>query len=94
MWGWFGGSGAAQRRKDAPKKAIIGLREQLDMLQKRERHLEAQIAEADATARKHIATNKNGMFLECRSEGKKIRTSMCEQETYASNSAMLVCGLL
>lgn len=75
MWGWFGGSGVAQRRKDAPKKAIIGLREQLDMLQKRERHLEAQIAEADATARKHIATNKNGMFSRTQNRGKKARVS-------------------
>lgn len=61
MWGWFGGQGAAQRRRDAPKKAILGLREQLDMLQKRERHLESQMAEADATARKNINTNKTGM---------------------------------
>ena len=59
MWGWFGGQ-SAQRRRDAPKNAIIGLRDQLDMLQKRERHVEAQIAEADATARKNISTNKNG----------------------------------
>ncbi|KAL8716841.1 MAG: hypothetical protein Q9181_008387, partial [Wetmoreana brouardii] len=57
MWGWFGGQ-AAQRRRDAPKNAILGLREQLDMLQKRERHLESQMAEADATARKNISTNK------------------------------------
>lgn len=57
MWGWFGGQ-AAQKRRDAPKNAILGLREQLDMLQKRERHLESQMAEADATARKNISTNK------------------------------------
>jgi charged multivesicular body protein 4A/B len=59
MWGWFGGSGT-QQRKDAPKKAILGLRQQLDMLQKRERHLENQMAEQDALARKHISTNKTG----------------------------------
>ena len=59
MWGWFGGQ-AAQKRRDAPKKAILGLREQLDMLQKRERHLESQMAEADATARKNITSNKTG----------------------------------
>lgn len=57
MWGWFGGA-AAQKRRDAPKNAILGLREQLDMLQKRERHLESQMAEADAQARKNISTNK------------------------------------
>lgn len=59
MWGWFGGGAAA--KKNAPKNAIINLREQLDMLSKRERHLEQQIAEQDAIARKNVATNKNGI---------------------------------
>jgi len=57
MWGWFGGGAAA--KKNGPKKAIIDLREQLDMLTKRERHLEQQIADQDAIARKNISTNKN-----------------------------------
>jgi charged multivesicular body protein 4 len=60
MWGWFGGQ-AAQKRKDAPKNAILTLRQQMDMLQKRERHLEGQMAEQDALARKNISTNKTGM---------------------------------
>lgn len=60
MWGWFGG-GAAQKRKDTPKNAIIGLRAQLEMLQKRERHLQTQIDEQDGIARKNVNTNKNGM---------------------------------
>lgn len=59
MWSWFGGA-AAQKRKDAPKNAILLLREQLDMLQKREKYLENQIAEQDAAARKFVNTNKNG----------------------------------
>jgi hypothetical protein len=59
MWGWFGGA-AAQARKDAPKKAILQLRSQLDMLKKREKHLENQMAEQDAIARKNISTNKTG----------------------------------
>ncbi|CAJ0539420.1 hypothetical protein HG530_013564 [Fusarium avenaceum] len=58
MWGWFGGA-AAQKRKDTPKNAILGLRSQLDMLQKRERHLQTQIDEQDAAARKNVSTNKN-----------------------------------
>ncbi|KAK2751759.1 ESCRT-III subunit protein snf7 [Onygenales sp. PD_40] len=57
MWSWFGGGG--QAKKDAPKNAILALRQQLDMLQKREKHLENQMAEQDAIARKHVATNKN-----------------------------------
>ncbi|KAK5992387.1 Vacuolar-sorting protein SNF7 [Cladobotryum mycophilum] len=58
MWGWFGG-GAAQKRKDSPKNAILGLRSQLDMLQKREKHLQSQIDEQEAIARKNVNTNKN-----------------------------------
>ena len=54
MWGWFGG-GAAQKRKDTPKNAILGLRAQLEMLQKRERHLQTQIDEQDANLAKCYA---------------------------------------
>jgi len=65
MSGWwpstlFGGSAAA-KRKDSPKNAILALRSQLEMLQKREKHLQNQIDEQDALARKHVNTNKNGM---------------------------------
>ena len=64
MWGgsWFGGSGG-QKRKEAPKKAILDLRQQLDMLQKREKHLENQMAEQEAIARKNVSSNKTGMCL-------------------------------
>ena len=59
-WGaWFGGQ-SAQKRKDAPKKAILDLRQQLDMLQKRERHLENQMAKQDEIARENVTTNKTG----------------------------------
>ncbi|KAF7545411.1 hypothetical protein G7Z17_g9199 [Cylindrodendrum hubeiense] len=57
MWGWFGGA-AAQKKKDSPKNAILGLRSQLDMLQKREKHLQGQIDEQDGVARKNVSTNK------------------------------------
>jgi len=59
VWGWFGGA-AAQKRKDSPKNAILGLRAQLEMLQKRKKHLEMQMDEQDALARKNINSNKNG----------------------------------
>jgi charged multivesicular body protein 4 len=61
MWGWFGGA-AQQKRKDSPKNAILGLRSQLDMLQKREKFLQSQIDEQDGLARKHVNTNKTGML--------------------------------
>lgn len=60
VWGWFGGQ-SAQKKKDSPKNAILGLRSQLEMLQKRERHLQNQMDEQDAIARKNVATNKTGM---------------------------------
>jgi charged multivesicular body protein 4A/B len=58
MWGWFGGPAA--KRSDAPKKAILQLREQLEMLNKREKHLENQMKEQDDLARKYVNSNKNG----------------------------------
>jgi len=58
VWGWFGGQ-SAQSKRDTPKNAILGLRSQLEMLQKRERHLQTQMDEQDAIARKNISTNKN-----------------------------------
>jgi len=42
-----------------PKNAILGLRSQLEMLQKRERHLQSQIDEQDSIARKNVSSNKN-----------------------------------
>lgn len=76
MWSWFGGS-AAQKRKDAPKNAILQLREHLDMLQKRERHVESLIAEQEAIARKNISTNKNAAKNALRR--KKIHEKTLEQ---------------
>jgi hypothetical protein len=62
-WGlgtWFGGS---KQQKDAPKKAILQLRSTLEMLAKREQHLQRQMDEQDAIARKNVSTNKNRMFF-------------------------------
>ncbi|KAF7585170.1 ESCRT-III subunit protein snf7 [Aspergillus hancockii] len=78
MWSWFGGA-AAQKRKDAPKDAILKLREQLDMLQKREKHLENQIEEQEAVAKKHVATNKNAAKAALRR--KKVHEKTLEQTT-------------
>ena len=57
--GWFGGG---QAKKDAPKKAILQLRGQLEMLNKREKHLQNQMDEQDALARKYVSSNKAGMY--------------------------------
>ena len=72
MWGsWFGGQ-STQARRDAPKKAILDLRQQLDMLQKRERHLENQMAKQDEIARENVSTNKTGRQLPHRRATSKI----------------------
>ena len=59
-WGWgnlFGGN--AKVTKDTTKNAILGLRGTLDMLSKREKHLQNQMEEQDGVARKNVTTNKN-----------------------------------
>lgn len=60
-WGFsslFGGSAAA--KKDAPKNAILRLRSTLEMLSKREKHLQNQMDEQDVIARKNVSSNKGG----------------------------------
>ncbi|MCJ1450744.1 ESCRT-III subunit protein snf7 [Mycoblastus sanguinarius] len=95
MWGaWFGGNGG-QKRKDAPKKAILDLRQQLDMLQKRERHLENQMAKQDEIARGNVSTNKtvarNALKRKKQHEHSLEQTngqiSMLEQQIYSIESA-------
>lgn len=54
--GWFGGG--AQKKKDAPKNAILQLRSTLEMLTKREKHLQNQIDEEQGKAVKFANTNK------------------------------------
>ncbi|KAK2763842.1 ESCRT-III subunit protein snf7 [Arachnomyces sp. PD_36] len=94
MWSWFGG-GAAQKRKDAPKNAILTLRQQLDMLQKREKHLENQMAEQDAVARKNVSTNKTAAKSALRRkkvherslEQTNAQIAQVEQQIYSIESA-------
>jgi len=94
MWGWFGGAGA-QARRDAPKNAILKLRQQLDMLQKREKHLEGQMAEQDAIARKNITTNKTAAKAALRRKKLHERTleqtsaqiAQVEQQIYSIEAA-------
>lgn len=58
--GWFGGG--AQKKKEAPKHAILQLRSTQEMLTKRENHLQRQMEEQEAIARKNVNSNKAGMF--------------------------------
>jgi len=58
LWG-----GNAAKKKDSTKNAILGLRSTLEMLSKREKHLQNQMDEQDAIARKNVSTNKGGEYL-------------------------------
>jgi charged multivesicular body protein 4A/B len=63
-WGWgnlFGGN--AKNTKESTKNAILGLRGTLDMLSKREKHLQNQMDEQDNVARKNVSSNKGGKFI-------------------------------
>ncbi|KAI0549109.1 hypothetical protein F4679DRAFT_548256, partial [Xylaria curta] len=51
--GWFG-NGTAKKQEDTPKNAIVGLRTQLEILRKREKHLTTQIEEQDVIARRKL----------------------------------------
>ncbi|KAL4919348.1 Snf7-domain-containing protein [Aspergillus aurantiobrunneus] len=94
MWSWFGGA-AAQKRKDAPKNAILMLREQLDMLQKREAHLENQMKEQEAIAKKNVSSNKNAAKAALRRkkvheknfEQTQAQITQLEQQIYAIEAA-------
>lgn len=66
LGGWFGGSASA-KKKDAPKEAILGLRSTLEMLTKREKHIENSIDEQDGLARKYVNTNKAGKLCDRKS---------------------------
>jgi len=57
LMSWFGGGGSAKKGQQS-KEAILKLRQQLDMLRKREEYTEKQILEQDAIARKNVTTNK------------------------------------
>ncbi|KZF19605.1 Snf7-domain-containing protein [Xylona heveae TC161] len=93
MLSWFGGGG--QKKSDATKNAIIGLRSQLEMLQKRERHLENLVAEQDAAARKFVSTNKNAAKSALRRkkqhehslEQTSAQISTLEQQIYSIEAA-------
>jgi charged multivesicular body protein 4 len=58
MWSYMFGGGSNQKKRELPKKAIVELREHIQMLNKKRSHLESQMADQDAIARKNILTNK------------------------------------
>ncbi|ABN67403.2 Vacuolar sorting protein SNF7 (Vacuolar protein sorting-associated protein VPS32) [Scheffersomyces stipitis CBS 6054] len=57
MWNYFFG-GNSSTKKELPKKAIVELREHINTLNKKRSHLEQQMADQEAIARKNLSTNK------------------------------------
>ncbi|KAK9455609.1 Snf7-domain-containing protein [Dipodascopsis uninucleata] len=60
VWSTLFGSGGSTSSRNAndAKSVILALRTQLELLEKKEKHIEQQIEEQDKLARKNIATNK------------------------------------
>lgn len=57
MWGYlFGGN--KQQKKEMPKKAIVELREHIQMLNKKRTHLELQMSDQENMAKRYLAGDK------------------------------------
>ncbi|SCU78527.1 LAME_0A04786g1_1 [Lachancea meyersii CBS 8951] len=98
MWSYLFGSGAPSKNKDAPKKAILDLREHITLLGKKEAHLQSQITVQEQAARQQLAKNnkvgaKNSLKRKKTYESQlvKIQAQMdsLEQQLYSIESANL-----
>ncbi|KAG7195757.1 ESCRT-III subunit protein snf7 [Scheffersomyces spartinae] len=59
MWSYlFGGN--KQQKKEAPKKAIVELREHIQMLNKKRTHLELQMSDQESMAKRYLAGGDKG----------------------------------
>ncbi|CAG7849392.1 Vacuolar-sorting protein SNF7 AltName: Full=Vacuolar protein-sorting-associated protein 32 [Serendipita indica DSM 11827] len=66
MSGWISYFTGARDTKATTRQAIVGLREQLSMLDKKEEHLEKKIAEETKKARENATTNKSAALAALR----------------------------
>ncbi|SCU94571.1 LADA_0G09406g1_1 [Lachancea dasiensis] len=98
MWSYLFGSGASSKNKDAPKKAILDLREHITLLGKKEAHLQTQVTTQEQSARQLLAKNnkvgaKNALKRKKTYESQlvKIQAQMdsLEQQLYSIESANL-----
>ncbi len=58
---WFGKS--KKKTAEAPKDSILQMRNTLEMLEKKEKHLDSKIATEIATARANATGNKQGTYI-------------------------------
>ncbi|CEP63589.1 ESCRT-III subunit protein SNF7 LALA0_S08e06040g [Lachancea lanzarotensis] len=98
MWSYLFGTGATSKNKDAPKKAILDLREHITLLGKKEAHLQSQVTVQEQSARQQLAKNnkvgaKNALKRKKTYESQlvKIQAQMdsLEQQLYSIESANL-----
>lgn len=98
MLSYFFGGGSTSKNKDAPKKAILDLREHITLLGKKEAHLQTQVASQEQQARTLLGKNnktgaKNALKRKKTYESQlvKIQAQMdsLEQQLYSIESANL-----
>lgn len=58
---WFGKS--KKKTPEGPKDSILQMRATLEMLEKKEKHLDTKIAAEVANARANATTNKQGIIF-------------------------------
>ena len=60
----FGSSGGSKKKSaEAPKESILQMRSTLEMLEKKEKHLDTKIQQETEFARTHASTNKNQALM-------------------------------
>lgn len=100
MWSYlFGGSsGGGAKSKELPKVAIVELREQINLLTKKQSHLQTQIAKQENDARAFLAKNnktlaKNSLKKKKIYEGQLVKLEgqmdTLEQQLFSIESANL-----
>ena len=62
MAGWFSWVSGKRDNKNTARDAIIGLREQLHLITKKEEHLQTKIDEELRKAKDNVTSNKRGTF--------------------------------
>ena len=59
----FGSSGSKKKTAEGPKESILQMRSTLEMLEKKEKHLDAKIQQETEFARSHASSNKNQALM-------------------------------
>lgn len=95
MWGYLFGN---SKQKEQPKKAIVDLREHIQLLNKKQRYLETQIDQQEDQARKNLQRgNKTGAkgclkkkkLYESQVEKLQSQVDSLEQQLYSIENANL-----